>query len=139
MHFSTFGDYLDSWGSATQKFSSSIAMTKNFHTKKKKKILKTNAPPSHTHTHTKKKKKKKKFNAPPKFHHNKKFSHIHTQLPNFSIAMQKNSYMSKIKIKKKKKKSPQVHAHAQINSHITKRITTKFSKHQHHIPNKNFP
>ena len=31
----------------------------------------------------------KKINAPPKFHHNQNFSHIYTQLPNFSIAMQK--------------------------------------------------
>ena len=78
-------------------------------------------------------------------HQNKKFSHIHTQLPNFSITMQKKFLHvqdKKLKIKKlkklKKKKFPQVHAHAQINSHIAKRITTKFSKHQHHIPNKIF-
>ena len=29
------------------------------------------------------------INAPPKFHHNQIFSHVHTQLPNFSITMHK--------------------------------------------------
>ena len=56
-------------------------MTKNFHKKKKKKkTLTTNA--HHN-------KKSKQTNAPPKFQYNQNFSRIHTQLPNFSIAMQK--------------------------------------------------
>ena len=48
---------------------------------------------------------------------------FHTSIHNyqiFSIAIKKNSYMSKIKI------FPQVHAHAQINSYIAKIIILHF-------------
>ena len=55
-------------------------MSKNSHEPKKVNIpqQKINALPPQNQT-----------NAPPKFYHNLNFSHVHTQLPNSSIAMQK--------------------------------------------------
>ena len=50
---------------------------------------KTNCPKNPT-VKTYMTKKFSKINAPPIFHHNQNLSHIHTQLPNFSITMQKN-------------------------------------------------
>ena len=80
---SKFGDYLDSWGSATRKFSSL------FHDKSHAKKI----------SMPKKKKKKKKINAPPKISPQSKIftcPYITTKFFFFN----QNSYMTKIANKK---------------------------------------
>ena len=96
---STFGDYLNFWGSATQKFSPSFHI-KNHMPKKKKTLIPSQNMPTKISFHTNKKfpwpkimhrkkinvpkNKNKKINAPRKFYHNQNFSHNHAQLPKFS-------------------------------------------------------
>ena len=119
MHFSTFRDCLDSWGFTTQKFSSSISMTKthmtkNFHKKKKKKknshMLKKN---SQDATHVSKNSISRQK------------THVNFFFPTTKTHMTKNCYQPKIMRPKRSMPHQKFH-HNQNVSHIHTQLPNLF-------------
>ena len=126
----TFGDYLVSWGFATQKFSPSFhaknhMLTKEIkitHSLPKSHSLPTKSPHQRNQCPTKKK-KKIIIDALPKFNHNQNFSHVQTQLPKIS---HNQSHKKFLHVQSSHKIFLYVHAQ-QKNSHISITYLTKFS------------